>query len=174
MAEKLAFQKLPRHPGAINSPKRLVRPGPLGVERLGHQLLPHSALSDNQNGPLRRGHLAKLLEKLPHRPRTSNHAMEVVRARPLAHLANLPPESPGLETPLNSDHKVIEVERLGDEIVGPGLEGFYGLRNGPKRRNYNERRWQRHRSGFAEKIYAAPSRQAEVAHNKIGYLLLET
>ena len=105
---------------------RIALAGPM--QRLRHQLLAGAGLAGDEDGGVRAGHLADELEDLEHRLGAAHDPLAVGGA-----LAELQPEGAHLVTHVvvlehapQGGQQVVDLERLGDVVVGAVLHGLDG------------------------------------------------
>ena len=166
MAEELAFQELGRQPGAVDGQERAAGALALGVHRPGHQFLAGAALTDHQYRPFGTGELADLVEQPAHHPAASEHAVEAIIAEQLLEAPHFVAQAPRLQRAADRQGEVLEVQRLGEELVGAFLERRHRLLNAAERGDHQKGRCRLHALHPPQQRHAIGAGQPQVADHQ--------
>ena len=174
VAEQLALEEGLGERRAGHLDEGLVAPRAVLVERLGEELLPGAALSEEQDRGRGGGHLT---DRLEHRQHLRALAHEIVEAvlllEPLAQGASLLEQALPVQGLLEHDLELIDVDRLGEVVLGSEL---HGLDRGLHRAvggHEDDHRLGADLLDLREELEAVHARHPEVGEDDVGLDLLE-
>ena len=137
MAEELRLDQLLGDCRAVDLHEALTLSRAVAMNRPRDELLPHSALAEQQHGRIgRRG----ALHRFEHRPQRRTLPDDLVlRLHRDLEVAVLGDELRLLEHVAQRDDHALGAERLVEEVHGARLDGLDGRRGGPMARNHDDR-----------------------------------
>ena len=138
VAEKFTFQKLAGNGRAVHGDEGLVPAVAVVMDRLGDQLLPRSAFSQNQDRTVRIRDLLHDLEDLLDPFAVADDVLKAVFLFELAaEMDILPLQIPVFEGALEGHQDFIHLDGLGQVIKSPHFDRFHRILNGPVPRQNN-------------------------------------
>ncbi len=128
MPEHLRFEQRLRQGGAVQRHQRLAVPAAVMMDELRDQLLPAAALARDEDGSVRRGHLARDLDDLAKRRRDAEYghflAVAVLVFQLELALLRAARRLHGVGRPSHQHLQLRSGEGLGQIVPGPGAERF--------------------------------------------------
>jgi len=136
VAEELRLQEGLRDGGAVDLHKGPLPAGAVEVDGPGDHLLARSRFAGDEDCGLRRGDLGYRFQE-PHHGRGVADEVPAVEAAPQTFLQEgvFLPEAAVFHGPLHLQAQLVEIERFGQIVVGPFLDGLHGSLHGGEGRH---------------------------------------
>jgi hypothetical protein len=165
---ELAFENALGERFAVHGDEGTSDPVAAEVETPRHDLLPHSALTQDQDRRPRGGGAVHQVENRPHGI-ALGHDLRVATPENLSpKLAVLVPESPDLERPLHQAPQLVVVERFGDVVEGARAHGGDGGGNVPVCGDQNDGRRRPRRVNLPQELEPVETFHAPVGDDDVG------
>jgi hypothetical protein len=164
VAEQLALDEGLGHGGQVDGDERPARPRRIVVDGAGDQLLAGAALAGDEHRRRRAGDAADQREDLAHRLAAGDDVGEAVGLLDLALEAGDLAAQAALAQRLAGDQQeLLDLEGLGDVVVGAQLDGADRGLDGAERRDHHHVRRLGERHDVADEVEAV-----EVGHPQVG------
>ena len=137
VAEQLALDQALGQGRAVHADERARRAGGVPMQGRGDELLAGAALADDQDRLDRGGGAAHRLEHLPHRGASSHERRLVVAVVVGRRLARLDRQRLLAERPRHGPSHLVQVEWLGEVVVGPAAHGLDRRPRRPERGDHD-------------------------------------
>ena len=162
--EQLAFQQLGRHRGGVHGHERPACARRFTVQRARHQLLAGTGFAGNEHVERRLRQPADGAEQLAHGRGLSHQGAGVRLGR--GRLGRIV-HGGACQRARRQRHRVVQVERLGQEVVRAAAEGTRGAGNVGMRRHHHHRQRRQPRPELFQQRQAVFAGHAHVGEQKL-------
>lgn len=174
VAEEFGFQKRFRKGSAMDGHKGFLRPRRGVVDGLGEDLLPRSRLTQEQDTRLRGGNQPDLVVDTGHFRRLANHPLDAkALVDLLAQGLVLPQERLVPGGLLHLQAQFLQIDRFGQVIKGPFLEGLHGVFNRTMGGEHHDGGGRIQGQGVAQHPHPVQTVHLEVGDHHVHRLVIE-